>query len=82
MVNNSSLGPLFYYYQLKYLTLQSVYYEVQEPILSTDRFCGVQVVNELKAEPVDKKDFVRNWYPRHRETHKLVMALRDYGLFR
>ncbi|CAL8101678.1 unnamed protein product [Orchesella dallaii] len=40
------------------------------------------VVDELKEEPVDKQDRVRNWYPRHRETHKLVMALRDYGLFR
>jgi len=40
------------------------------------------VVQYLASEPNDKQDWIRNWYPRHRETHKLAMALREYGLFR
>jgi len=52
------------------------------PVRPTQQTSMKGVVDELKAEPIDKKDYVRNWYPRHRETHKLVMALRDYGLFR
>lgn len=36
----------------------------------------------FSEEPVDKRDYVVNWYPRHVETHLLMMHLRDYGLFR
>jgi len=52
------------------------------PIRTTNEQDMETVVAKLASEPIDKQDWVRNWYPRHRETHQLVMALRDYGLFR
>ncbi|OXA43661.1 28S ribosomal protein S33, mitochondrial [Folsomia candida] len=41
-----------------------------------------KTVRVLSREPVNRRDEVANWYPRHRETHSLMMALREYGLFR
>lgn len=42
----------------------------------------MKVVKQLSEEPLHKKDYIINWYPRHIETGKLVMKLREYGLFR
>lgn len=42
----------------------------------------MKVVRMLSEEPVEKKDYVINWYPRHVETHFLIRSLRHYGLFR
>lgn len=36
----------------------------------------------FSEEPIHKRDYVVNWYPRHVETHLLIRFLRDYGLFR
>lgn len=36
----------------------------------------------FREEPVQKRDYVINWYPRHVETHLLMKNLRLYGLFR
>ncbi|KAH8369209.1 hypothetical protein KR009_004319 [Drosophila setifemur] len=41
-----------------------------------------QVVRMFSEEPIHKRDYVVNWYPRHVETHLLMKNLRDYGLFR
>lgn len=41
-----------------------------------------QVVRMFAEEPIHKRDYVVNWYPRHVETHLLMKNLRDYGLFR
>jgi len=41
-----------------------------------------QVVRMFSEEPIHKRDYVINWYPRHVETHLLMKNLRDYGLFR
>lgn len=43
---------------------------------------SVKVVKLLSEEPYNKRDYIVNWYPRHVETNKLTMALRNYGLFR
>ncbi|KAH8359047.1 hypothetical protein KR093_004078 [Drosophila rubida] len=42
----------------------------------------LQVVRMFSEEPIQKRDYVVNWYPRHVETHLLMKNLRDYGLFR
>jgi hypothetical protein len=44
-------------------------------------FC-VQVVRTLSREPVHLQEHFTQYYPRHPEMHRLVMALRDYGLYR
>lgn len=43
---------------------------------------GMKVVKLLEAEPYNKRDYIINWYPRHVETNKLTMELRNLGLFR
>lgn len=42
----------------------------------------MKVVKMLSEEPIEKKDYVINWYPRHEETHYLLKHLRYYGLWR
>lgn len=42
----------------------------------------MKVVKLLEAEPYNKRDYIINWYPRHVETNKLTMELRNLGLFR
>uniref|UniRef100_A0A1A9VD31 Small ribosomal subunit protein mS33 n=1 Tax=Glossina austeni TaxID=7395 RepID=A0A1A9VD31_GLOAU len=43
---------------------------------------SMKVVKMYSEEPVQKRDYVINWYPRHVETHILMKNLRLYGLFR
>uniref|UniRef100_A0A1A9WFN9 Small ribosomal subunit protein mS33 n=1 Tax=Glossina brevipalpis TaxID=37001 RepID=A0A1A9WFN9_9MUSC len=43
---------------------------------------SMKVVKMYSEEPVQKRDYVVNWYPRHVETHILMKNLRLYGLFR
>lgn len=43
---------------------------------------SMKVVQMFKEEPIQKRDYVINWYPRHVETHLLMKKLREYGLFR
>ncbi|KAH8347395.1 small ribosomal subunit protein mS33 [Drosophila kikkawai] len=43
---------------------------------------SMKVVRMFSEEPIHKRDYVVNWYPRHVETHLLMKNLRDYGLFR
>lgn len=42
----------------------------------------MKVVTLFNDLPLQKKNFFVNWYPRHVETGKLIMRLREYGLFR
>ncbi|XP_037954239.1 28S ribosomal protein S33, mitochondrial-like [Teleopsis dalmanni] len=43
---------------------------------------SMKVVRMYAEEPIHKRDYVVNWYPRHVETHILMKNLRAYGLFR
>lgn len=43
---------------------------------------SMKVVSLFSDLPLQKKNFFVNWYPRHVETGKLIMRLREYGLFR
>lgn len=42
----------------------------------------MKVVKLFKAKPLHQWGFFVNWYPRHWETNRMMMTLRDYGLFR
>ncbi len=42
----------------------------------------MKVVNMLSEEPIHKRDYIINWYPRHVETNFFTKELREYGLFR
>lgn len=43
---------------------------------------SMQVVKRLSEKPFYTQDEVVNYYPRHKETHQLMMKLRSYGLYR
>ncbi|XP_067638272.1 small ribosomal subunit protein mS33 [Eurosta solidaginis] len=43
---------------------------------------SMKVVRMFAEEPVQKRDILIKWYPRHVETHILMKNLRAYGLFR
>ena len=43
---------------------------------------SMKVVKMFSEEPVHQRDILKNWYPRHVETHILMKKLREYGLFR
>ncbi|XP_055855268.1 28S ribosomal protein S33, mitochondrial [Episyrphus balteatus] len=43
---------------------------------------SMKVVRMYSEEPIHMRDYVKNWYPRHVETHLLMKQLRWYGLFR
>jgi small subunit ribosomal protein S33 len=42
----------------------------------------MKVVKMLSEEPLYKRDYVVNYYPRHVETYLFTWKLREYGLFR
>lgn len=42
----------------------------------------MKVVKLFSDLPLQKKNYFVNWYPRHVETWKLMMKLREYGLYR
>jgi len=41
-----------------------------------------RVVDAFSKQPLYTNDYIINYYPRHMETGKLMMKLREYGLFR
>ncbi|XP_055375345.1 28S ribosomal protein S33, mitochondrial [Condylostylus longicornis] len=43
---------------------------------------SMKVVRMFSEEPVQKREMITNWYPRHVETYVLMKKLREYGLFR
>uniref|UniRef100_T1H6N2 Small ribosomal subunit protein mS33 n=1 Tax=Megaselia scalaris TaxID=36166 RepID=T1H6N2_MEGSC len=43
---------------------------------------SLKVVKMFSEEPLDKKEMISKWYPRHNETYILMKKLREYGLFR
>lgn len=43
---------------------------------------SMKVVKMFSEEPLNKRDRIVNYYPRHNETHILMKKLREYGLFR
>lgn len=43
---------------------------------------SMKVVKMFSEKPVHLREEIVNYYPRHVETHLLMMKLRDYGLFR
>ncbi|NP_001296546.1 28S ribosomal protein S33, mitochondrial isoform X1 [Bombyx mori] len=43
---------------------------------------SMKVVKIFSARPLHTNEEIIHYYPRHMETHKLMMNLRDYGLFR
>lgn len=43
---------------------------------------SMKVVRLFSEKPIYEMDRIVNYYPRHVETGKLMMKLRDYGLFR
>lgn len=42
----------------------------------------MKVVQLFSTQPLQQKNFFVNWYPRHVETWRLMMRLREYGLYR
>lgn len=43
---------------------------------------SMKVVKLFSENPVYRRPYMVDYYPRHVETHKLMMKLRQYGLFR
>jgi small subunit ribosomal protein S33 len=43
---------------------------------------SMKVVKLFSENPIYQRPEMVEYYPRHVETHKLMMKLRDYGLFR
>ncbi|XP_061713800.1 small ribosomal subunit protein mS33 [Cydia pomonella] len=43
---------------------------------------SMKVVKMFSAKPVHTNEEIIHYYPRHVETHALVLRLREYGLFR
>ncbi|KAK9718699.1 Mitochondrial ribosomal subunit S27 [Popillia japonica] len=43
---------------------------------------SMKVVKLFSEEPVDHRKEIHAYYPRHVETGKLMMKLREYGLYR
>jgi len=43
---------------------------------------SMKVVNLFSENPIYRRPEMVEYYPRHAETHKLIMKLRQYGLFR
>lgn len=43
---------------------------------------SLKVVQLFSEKPVQKRKEIVDYYPRHRDIHKLMLHLRDYGLFR
>lgn len=42
----------------------------------------MKVVKLFSAEPINQRRDIYAYYPRHVETGKLMLKLRDYGLYR
>ncbi|KAK4302957.1 hypothetical protein Pmani_024985 [Petrolisthes manimaculis] len=43
---------------------------------------AMRVVKMFSVKPLDLRPEITDYYPRHEETHDLMMLLRKYGLFR
>ncbi|XP_046428180.1 small ribosomal subunit protein mS33 [Neodiprion pinetum] len=51
-------------------------------VVRTTNAPSMKVVKLFSAKPMNKRQEVVDWYPRHPEIGKLMMRLREYGLFR
>ena len=63
--------------RMKRLSLR-IFGDVTRP---TD-YHSMRVVERFSAKPIQKREEIVKYYPRLRETHKLMKHLRDYGLYR
>jgi len=69
--------PTQYAKRMQYLS-NRIFGEVARPTHSK----SMKVVKLLETQPLNKRDYIINWYPRHNETFFLNKKLREYGLFR
>ncbi|KAJ4432779.1 hypothetical protein ANN_21418 [Periplaneta americana] len=51
-------------------------------VVRTTNSKSMKVVKLFSENPVYRRPDMVDYYPRHVETHKLMMKLREYGLFR
>ncbi|XP_050687903.1 28S ribosomal protein S33, mitochondrial-like [Eriocheir sinensis] len=56
----------------------NIFGEVVRPTSKT----SLRVVNMFSQKPLDLRPEITDYYPRHYETHNLMMTLRKYGLYR
>lgn len=42
----------------------------------------MQIIDMFSSEPLEQRNYIKDYYPRHVETHVLMKNLRNYGLFR
>ncbi|XP_077299311.1 mitochondrial ribosomal protein S33 [Arctopsyche grandis] len=63
--------------RMKYLS-NRIFCEVARPTDSK----SMKVVKMFAKQPLNLNKNIVEYYPRHVETHKLMMKLRSYGLFR